>query len=179
MSEQNQSIYENSNYPSRQTPTPEGDPQEPKKGKHPRLGMVGKVLGTLLLIGLCTGVIMCCFLAVYIKTVIVPYADLSLDDFQLGENSIGDDDGLDIDRQETAHDDSGAETDEQQGAQHLAEHAQTGVSPLLGLLGVPLRRGGLPGGIVAVFVNRSILFRHVVTSNRAQKKMRSPTVSAA
>ena len=88
VSEQNQSIYENSNYPSRQSPTPEGDPQEPKKGKHPRLGMVGKVLGTLLLIGLCTGVIMCCFLAVYIKTVIVPYADLSLDDFQLGENSI-------------------------------------------------------------------------------------------
>ena len=89
MSEQNQSIYENSDYPSRQTPSPEGGPEEPKKkGEHPRLAMVGKVLGTLLLIGLCTGAIMCCFLAVYIKTVIVPYADLSLDDFQLGENSI-------------------------------------------------------------------------------------------
>ena len=88
MSEQNQSLYENSNYPSRQTPTPQGGPEEPKKGGHPRLAMAGKVLGTLLLIGLCTGAIMCCFLAVYIKTVIFPYADLSLDDFQLGENSI-------------------------------------------------------------------------------------------
>ena len=51
-------------------------------------GTVFKVLGTLLLIGLCTGAILCCFAAVYIKTVIFPIADLSLDDFELGENSI-------------------------------------------------------------------------------------------
>jgi len=51
-------------------------------------GSIFKVLGTLLLIGLCTGAILCCFAAVYIKTVIVPIADLSLDDFELGENSV-------------------------------------------------------------------------------------------
>lgn len=88
MSEQNQSIYENSDYPSRQNPFHKGEPDGPKKGDHHRRDTIFKVLGTLLLIGLCTGAIMCCFLAVYIKTVIFPYADLSLDDFVVGENSI-------------------------------------------------------------------------------------------
>ncbi|OUQ82248.1 hypothetical protein B5E43_00255 [Flavonifractor sp. An100] len=52
------------------------------------MSTVWKVLGTLLLVGICTEAIMCCFAAVYIKTVIMPQVDLSLDDFQLGENSI-------------------------------------------------------------------------------------------
>lgn len=40
---------------------------------------IGKVLGTLILIGICTGAILACFAAVYIKTVILPqsYVDAS------------------------------------------------------------------------------------------------------
>jgi len=51
------------------------------------VGVVFKVLGTLLLVGLCTGALLCCFAAVYINEVIVPLADLSLDDFTYNENS--------------------------------------------------------------------------------------------
>ena len=40
---------------------------------------VGKVLGTLLLVGLLTGIILACFAAVYIKTVILPQAHLEAD----------------------------------------------------------------------------------------------------
>ena len=39
-------------------------------------GTVGKVLGTFLLICVITGVILLCFAAVYIKTVIIPQAHL-------------------------------------------------------------------------------------------------------
>ena len=89
MSEQDKSLYENSEYPSRRkAPGSEGKkPGTP--GKKSGKGKTAlKVIGTLLLIGLCTGALMCAFLAVYIKTVIVPYADLSLDDFPIGENSV-------------------------------------------------------------------------------------------
>ena len=95
MSDQNHhSLYENSEYPSRrqaprQSERPERSGRSRKKrGRRGVAGTVFKVLGTLLLIGLCTGAILCCFAAVYIKTVIFPIADLSLDDFELGENSI-------------------------------------------------------------------------------------------
>ena len=91
MSDQNNSLYENSEYPSRQQPPRQGDrPARPRKKRRrgKALGTALRVLGTLLLVMLCTGVILCCFGAVYIKTVIVPIADLSLDDFQLGENSV-------------------------------------------------------------------------------------------
>ena len=96
MSDQNHhnSLYENSEYPSRrraprQPEHPERSGRSRKKrGRGSPAGTVFKVLGTLLLIGLCTGAILCCFAAVYIKTVIFPIADLSLDDFQLGENSV-------------------------------------------------------------------------------------------
>ena len=40
------------------------------------LGAVGKVLGTLVLIGIVTGIILVCFAANYIRTVIVPQAHL-------------------------------------------------------------------------------------------------------
>ena len=40
--------------------------------------MVGKVLGTLVLIGICTGAIMACFAAVYIQTIIMPQAEQTL-----------------------------------------------------------------------------------------------------
>ena len=94
MSDQNRnSLYENSEYPprSQRSRTPEGQRKErrSRKGRRKdRMSTVWKVLGTLLLVGICTGAIMCCFAAVYIKTVIMPQVDLSLDDFQLGENSI-------------------------------------------------------------------------------------------
>ena len=93
MSDQNynNSLYEDSDYPSRRRAPQEENESRPRKKKRRRrsvMGTIFKVLGTLLLIGLCTGAILCCFAATYIKTVIIPKADLSLDDFQLGENSV-------------------------------------------------------------------------------------------
>ena len=106
MSEYNDynSIYENSDYPSRrQAPGRERRPQSSRpsgsSGRKPRkkkrkvtvgrvIGGFFKVLGTLILIGLCTGALLACFATVYINEVIVPKAKLYLDDFPLGENSI-------------------------------------------------------------------------------------------
>ena len=105
MSEHNEynSIYENSDYPSRRQPTGrEGQPASHRQsgsGRRPRkkkrgitvgrvIGIFFKVLGTLILIGLCTGALLACFATVYINEVIVPKAKLYLDDFPLGENSI-------------------------------------------------------------------------------------------
>ena len=85
------SLYENSEYPSRRQAPRRSERSGRSRKKRRRGGVAGsifKVLGTLLLIGLCTGTILCCFAAVYIKTVIFPIADLSLDDFVLGENSV-------------------------------------------------------------------------------------------
>ena len=110
MSEYNEynSLYENSDYPSRrQAPSRSSQSggsrqaggagqssgskrrRRRKKGGPGRaIGMFFKVLGTLFLVGLCTGALVACFAAVYINQVIVPIADLSMDDFPLGENSI-------------------------------------------------------------------------------------------
>ena len=92
MSDQNHqnSLYENSEYPSRRRAShPERKERRPRRRRRRSVAAtVFKVLGTLLLVGLCTGAILCCFAAVYIKTVILPQVDLSLDDFTLGENSI-------------------------------------------------------------------------------------------
>ena len=106
MSEYNDynSIYEDSDYPSRrQAPGRERRPQSSRpsnsSGRKPRkkkrrvtvgrvIGGFFKVLGTLILIGLCTGALLACFATVYINEVIVPKAKLYLDDFPLGENSI-------------------------------------------------------------------------------------------
>ena len=90
MSERNHSLYENSEYPSRREPTEqERRPRRRRKRRGLRIvGAIFKVLGTLLLVGLCTGALLSCFAAVYIKTVIVPQSDLNIDDFVLGENSI-------------------------------------------------------------------------------------------
>ena len=46
------------------------------------------MLGTLLLIGITTCAILACFAAVYIRTVILPQANLNLNDYVLGENSV-------------------------------------------------------------------------------------------
>ena len=109
MSEYNEhnSLYENSDYPSRrQAPSRpsrsggsrqaggSGQSSGPKRRRRRKggpgrvAGMLFKVLGTLFLVGLCTGALVACFAAVYINQVIVPIADLSMDDFPLGENSI-------------------------------------------------------------------------------------------
>ena len=85
----NHSLYENSDYPSRRQPSSHGEGRKSRKHRRKNIGAtIFKVLGTLLLVGLCTSAILCCFAAVYIKTVIIPLADLSLDDYPLGENSV-------------------------------------------------------------------------------------------
>ena len=96
MSENNHnhpSLYDDSDYPSRRQPTgrpEEGErpPRRPRRKRRRAGNTALKVLGTLLLVGLCTGALLCCFAAVYINRVIVPLADLSLDDFAYGENSV-------------------------------------------------------------------------------------------
>ena len=64
----------------------------PRQKKRKRRGGGGKtvlkVLGTLFLIGICTGALLCCFGAVYIKTVILPEAELDLGTVNVNENSI-------------------------------------------------------------------------------------------
>lgn len=100
------SLYENSDYPSRrQAPSRRsaggarsaGGSGAPKKRRRKRsagsvalraAGTVFKIIGTLILVGLCTGALMACFAAVYINEVIVPIADLSPDDFIFNEDSI-------------------------------------------------------------------------------------------
>lgn len=49
---------------------------------------VGKVLGTLLLIGIVTSAFMACYAAVYITNVIVPEAKLDLSAYTINENSV-------------------------------------------------------------------------------------------
>ena len=46
------------------------------------------VIGTILLVAVTTGAIMCCFAAVYIQSTILPQAQLDLNDFTLNENSV-------------------------------------------------------------------------------------------
>lgn len=91
----NNSLYENSDYPSRrQAPRGSGGAQKRRRKKKGGItagrviGMFFKVLGTLILIGLCTGALLCCFAVVYINEVIVPQADMHPDDFTRGENSV-------------------------------------------------------------------------------------------
>ena len=93
------SLYEDSDYPSRrQAPRSSGAGGGASKKRRRKkkggltvgrvIGMFFKVLGTLILIGLCTGALLCCFAAVYINEVIVPQAELNPDDFPMGENSV-------------------------------------------------------------------------------------------
>ena len=57
-------------------------PRRPKKGRG-RGGLALRVIGTLLLIAVTTGAILCCFGAVYVRTVILPKASLELGDVTL------------------------------------------------------------------------------------------------
>lgn len=91
MSDQNNnnSLYENSEYPSRQRRTADQHPRRrPRKKRGSTGNTILKVLGTLFLVGLCTGAVLCCFGAYYVQTVILPEVEVSMDDFQLGENSV-------------------------------------------------------------------------------------------
>ena len=89
--EQNSRLYnENNDYGERDyAPRKSGK----KKKRKESGGHVGRcilqVLGTLLLVGLCTGAILCCFAAVYIKTVIIPEAGaVDLSQFAVARNSV-------------------------------------------------------------------------------------------
>lgn len=97
------SLYENSDYPShRQAPgsRPSGGSRQAGGNRRRRkkrrggitpgrvIGWIFKTIGTLILVGLCTGALVACFAAVYINDVIVPIADLSPDDFVWNEDSI-------------------------------------------------------------------------------------------
>ena len=93
MSEQNHSLYSNSEFPPRERPSHREETPRRRRSRKSRKGHSGlrrvlKVLGTLALIGITTGALLCCFGAVYIKTVILPEAGLDLEEFFLGENSV-------------------------------------------------------------------------------------------
>ena len=85
MSEHHDSIYENTQYPPRER---QERPRRRRRRSSPAAAVL-KVLGTLLLVGLVTGALLCCFGAVYIKTVIIPIAqEFTMNDFDVGENSV-------------------------------------------------------------------------------------------
>ena len=85
MSEHHDSIYENTQYPPREH---QERPRRRRRRSSPAAAVL-KVLGTLLLVGLVTGAFLCCFGAVYIKTVIIPIAqEFTMNDFDVGENSV-------------------------------------------------------------------------------------------
>ena len=65
---------------SNQAPQPgRGRPHRQRSAAATVAVTIGKVIGTLLLICLVTGVILICFAASYIKTVIIPHAHLEAD----------------------------------------------------------------------------------------------------
>ena len=91
------SLYDNSDYPPRrQAPSrlAAGEPRKKRRKKRRGvtagrvIGWFFKAVGTLILIGLCTGALICCFASVYINEVIIPIADISPDDFSWNEDSI-------------------------------------------------------------------------------------------
>lgn len=66
-------------------------PRRRRKSRGRRVaGTIGKVLGTLLLIGICTGAIMACYAVVYVQTIIMPQADeviASIELFDVNQSS--------------------------------------------------------------------------------------------
>ena len=62
------------------------EPDTEKRGS--KAGSVLRVLGTILLIGVVTGLIFVCIFAFYVKTCITPSLDLDLNDFTLNQSSI-------------------------------------------------------------------------------------------
>ena len=62
--------------------------REPAEKHGSRFGRVMGVIGTILLIGVVTGLIFVCIFAFYVKTCISPSLDLDLNDFTLNQSSI-------------------------------------------------------------------------------------------
>ena len=88
------------NYYSEREPSPrnrrsnseyheDGVQRRPKKRKRKsKVKLFFQIIGTLLLIGITTSAMLACFAAVYIKSVILPEADMDLGNFSLNENSV-------------------------------------------------------------------------------------------
>ena len=62
------------------------EPAAEKRGG--KAGRVLGIIGTILLIGVVTGLIFVCIFAFYVKTCITPSLDLDLNDFTLNQSSI-------------------------------------------------------------------------------------------
>lgn len=73
----------NSNNNSASSPAPRPRRKHKKSTGRRVAGWIGKVLGTLLLIGICTGAIMACYAVVYVKAIILPQAKETLSSIQL------------------------------------------------------------------------------------------------
>ena len=68
---------------SHETNHPAGSAPRRRRRRRSPWGTVGRVIGTLALIGLTTGAFLACFAAVYIQTVIMPQTGLTLSDYTL------------------------------------------------------------------------------------------------
>lgn len=62
------------------------EPGTEKRGG--KAGRILSIIGTILLIGVVTGLIFVCIFAFYVKTCITPSLDLDLNDFTLNQSSI-------------------------------------------------------------------------------------------
>lgn len=62
--------------------------REPAEKRGSTFGRIMGVIGTILLIGVVTGLIFVCIFAFYVKTCITPSLDLDLNDFTLNQSSI-------------------------------------------------------------------------------------------
>ncbi len=77
----------NNNYEYEDRPASAPRKKKKKRG-HPIIAGFFKVLGTLILIGLCTGALLLCFAAVYIQTAILPQVEIDLGAVDVNENSV-------------------------------------------------------------------------------------------
>ena len=94
MAETNHNAY---NAPRREPQQSGGEREAPKAKKRRRrrrpialtiLIRILQVIGTLMLIGMITGIFMICYAAVYVKTAVMPKTYLNLDEYTMNENSI-------------------------------------------------------------------------------------------
>ena len=94
MSERNHSSYSSQDEyrPRTRSRSSSRRSSEPRRNKKSGKRSGGRtalwVIGTILLVAVTTGAIMCCFAAVYIQNTILPQAQLDLNDFTLNENSV-------------------------------------------------------------------------------------------
>ena len=93
MSERNYSSYSSQDESRPRSRSSSGRrSSEPRRSKKRGKRSPGRtalwVIGTILLVAVTTGAIMCCFAAVYIRNNILPLAQMDMNDFTLNENSI-------------------------------------------------------------------------------------------